>query len=246
MFCTLQEAYNVPSFDNTCKKKKTLNIQAKTSADPYEPSVEGFENPNKEQDTPVTYRGKANDYEYYRKQYGVELPVIEGFQANQGKKPPTCNVQAPVMYKIPISDEAKEMYDQAMQTSMTEEVPKYVPTPMPARKVNMDNVAGYYDEELEKYLQTKDMRTVPPPPEPAPPVVDAEPSPNPKVVEPDNTPNEVIMKTIISDQSWQNFWDIFLFVFAGVLIMFLCEQLFKLAMMLGMKRTVEILQPYLK
>ena len=300
MYCTLQEAYSVPSFDGG-KKKKTFQVQAKASADAYDPYnadtargqksaiVEGFQSgkPMSQEETPVTYRGKANDYEYYRKQYGVQLPRIEGFQ---GSEPPMCGAEAPPVYKIPISDEAKEAYDNAMETTLNEQIPRYTPQTPEPRKVDMSKVSGYYDEELEQYLLTKDMKAAPfaaqslpsPPPtrvevEPVvrdtsykpyrpinnnmiqkpvtqpPPVKDI---PSREVEAEVDTENDeelevideprVKKKTIISNESWQHFWDMFLFIFAGLLVMFLCEQLFKLAMMIGMKRTVEMLEPYLK
>lgn len=289
MLCTLQEAYNIPSFDGGSKKKKACNVQARASAEAFDPYnadtargqraalVENFQvgKPMSQEETPMSYKGKATDYEYYRRQYGVQLPQIEGFQTEQQ----TCGIEGPQMYKIPISQEAKDMYDAAMKTSMEETVPKYIPSSMEPRKVNMDNVSGYYDEELEQYLQTKDMKAAPfagkslPPP---PPVqrVEVEPTRNDdykpyrpfnpdmygnvsnktesmqgmKKEATDKEDTEPVRETptIISNDAWQNFWDIFLFIFAGILVMFLCEQLFKLALMIGMKRTVEILEPYLK
>ena len=44
----------------------------------------------------------------------------------------------------------------------------------------------------------------------------------------------------------QNILDAILFILAGVLIIFLCDQLFKLGMSVGMRDTVDILAPYLK
>jgi hypothetical protein len=40
-------------------------------------------------------------------------------------------------------------------------------------------------------------------------------------------------------------WDLLLFAFAGILVIFLCEQMFKLAIMIGMKKTVVMLEPFL-
>lgn len=248
MFATLQEAYNVVSFDSG-KKKKSCNVQAKASAEPYEakPVIEGFQDGKmlSQEETPVTYKGKANDYEYYRKQYGIQLPTIEGFE------PASCATQSPIEYKIPISEEAKQAYQKAMATTLDEKVPTYTPQTPQARVVDMSKVNGYYDEELEQYLQTKDVKPAPSlfvPPPPQKPLSQLPPEQTPAVVASNTAPSmdESQSKTIISDQAWQSFWDIFLFVFAGILIMFLCEQLFKMAMMIGMKRTVEMLEPFLK
>lgn len=266
MYCTLQEAYNVPSFDGGSKKKKSA-CNVKPSAEPYDTApgqraavVEGFQSGKKtmsQEETPVTYRGQASDYEYYRKEYGINLPRIEGFQ---GAEQASCGVPAsPPVYKVPISNESKEAYENAIATSLNEEVPRYTPPTPEVRKVDMSKVSGYYDEELEQYLLSKDVNAAPfvtlPPPSrvEVEPVVREEPRYEPH--RPINTeliqppPPEVPKEdtnTIISNESWQNFWDMFLFIFAGLLVMFLCEQLFKLAMMVGMKRTVDMLEPYLK
>jgi len=41
-------------------------------------------------------------------------------------------------------------------------------------------------------------------------------------------------------------WDLALFILAGVLIIFLIDQLFKMGVMLGMRHTMEILEPFMK
>lgn len=49
----------------------------------------------------------------------------------------------------------------------------------------------------------------------------------------------------IPADSWQGVWEILLFVIAGVLVLFLCEQLFKVAVMIGMRQTMDLLEPFL-
>jgi hypothetical protein len=44
----------------------------------------------------------------------------------------------------------------------------------------------------------------------------------------------------------QNWWDLAVFVLAGVLIIFLLEQLFQIASAIGMRNTINQLEPYLK
>lgn len=50
----------------------------------------------------------------------------------------------------------------------------------------------------------------------------------------------------IPADSWQGVWEIVLFVVAGVLVLFLCEQLFKMAVMIGMRQTMDLLEPFLE
>jgi hypothetical protein len=285
MYCSLQEAYNVPTFDAAGKKRKSCMVQAKASADAYDPyfpeagkgetaawkkTVENFQGTGLRQgaqENTVTYKGQSMDYDYYRKAYGISTPSMaehfEGQQAPKPKKPqPQCNSVHPQRYEIPLSDESKAMYDSAMKTALTQETNATLAPLNEPRKVNMDGVDGYYDEDLEQYLQTKDMKAAPitiPTPivkqelkaEP----YDPDQSPFAKAMqyfqrEENKTPlsREEVPKPVptpILQNPWSNIWDILMFVFAGILIMFLCEQLFKMAMMIGMKRTVDMLEPYL-
>lgn len=48
------------------------------------------------------------------------------------------------------------------------------------------------------------------------------------------------------DIFFKNFINIGLFIFIGILIIFLCEQITEIAIAIGMKRTVSILEPYLR
>lgn len=257
--CTLQEAYSVPSFDTPAKKKKACNTAPKASADPYDPYLpeggrgeqaafrEGFQ----------SYRGMAGDYNYYRTEYGIDTPKIrEPFQQK-------CSSNAQ-RYDIPLSDADKKRYDDAIKASLGETQTSTLPPKPEMRKSDMSKVQGYVDDDLELYLQTKDMKaapfTVPPSPvkERDPPAqpYDPDASPFAKAIDyfkgqltpaaaaaPTQAPAPVQLQHKIP--AWSQFWDIVMFVFAGILIMFLCDQLFKLAMLIGMKRTVQMLEPYL-
>jgi hypothetical protein len=48
-----------------------------------------------------------------------------------------------------------------------------------------------------------------------------------------------------SDDNYSNFLNIALFIFIGIVIILLCDQITELAINLGMKRATEILEPYL-
>lgn len=49
-----------------------------------------------------------------------------------------------------------------------------------------------------------------------------------------------------NDIFYKNFINIGLFIFIGILIIFLCEQITEIAIHIGMKRTIAILEPYLR
>lgn len=282
VYCTLQEAYNTPSFDSAAKKRKpSCTAQARASADPYDPYLpengrgetsaytvkEGFQNRG-QQDTEPNYRGRAADYKFYGKEYNLPLPnITEKFQVAGASAKSQCS-SSPQMYEIPISPAAKEQYDNAMKTALSQDQNAPPSLIAPERKVDMSGVAGYYDEDLEQYLQTKDMKAAPQitVPKRDPATQDAVPydpqtSPFAKALDvfkgqmtPAATPpasSPVIPPLLPSftnkdRRSWSGMWDLAVFIIAGILILFLCEQLFKMAMLIGMKRTVDILEPFLK
>lgn len=293
MFCTLQEAYNVPSFD--AKRAPACVVPSRATADPYDPyfpetgkgeraayaSVrprvqEGFvsnEAPSSSQmglREKVTYRAQGADYDYYCKTFGICGPKVETFEdaqvpaqkkdtAAKEKKPSRC-VNGPLSYQVPISDKAKAQYDEALKASLTQQDTEGLPERPQMRKADMEGVSGYYDEELEQYLQTKDMKgsvLVPPTPLPkhdlqAQPYDPSESPFRKAMLEyQDQTPSSpaplVAPSTAASAPTnpWENIWDIAMFAAAGFLILLLCEQLFKLAVMIGMRKTVDLLEPFL-
>lgn len=362
--CSLQEAYNVPSFGGPVgpKKRRCAAPQAPASADPYDPYFseagrgefarapaapvapaprrygrEDFvsETPRSAQAPPsgvrlgdrdkVTYKGVANDYRYY-KEYGVDLPMIEPFNAPPAslqqayllpgadapaapagapakrspafpsRAPPgagTCGAPAAQRYEIPISDEARRAYDAAFATALTgDDAVGATRAPRPEmRRADMSGVTGYYDPDLENYLETADLHSDPPAPlrtQPNLPVPGSGPAAGPYdpraspfsaalkqfgAGRPESVPEGALVapathsaalaepKTATASAttatattttglkvpagSWQGVWEILLFVIAGILVIFLCEQLFKLAVMVGMRQTMDLLEPYL-
>jgi len=262
----------------------------------------------------VTYKGMANDYQYY-KEYGVDLPKIEGFQSpaalnsayllpgtdaptssggpfpaqgNRAGFPSrapgaagTCAAPAAQRYEIPISAEARRAYDAAFATAIgTDDPIGSTRAPRPEmRRADMSGVTGYYDPDLENYLETADLNatsqaplltqpripvpaadttgpydpraspfsaalqkfgagrpeTVPESQAPADHSAPAPPAPRARTSAASSAPAD----------SWQGIWEILLFVIAGILVIFLCEQLFKLAVMVGMRQTMDLLEPYL-
>ncbi len=286
MFCTLQEAYNVPSFER--KQAPACAVPSRATADPYDPYFpetgkgeraayasarprvqEGFvsnEEPSASQMGPrekVTYRAQGADYDYYCKTFGICGPKVESFEDARSpkekeapKKPSRC-VNGPMSYQVPISDKAKAQYDEALKASLTQNSSEGLPERPQMRKADMEGVSGYYDEELEQYLQTKDMKgsvLVPPTPLPKEDLqaqpYDPSASPFRKAMLEYQDEKEVrvapsVTSAPVNINPWDNIWDIAIFVAAGLLILLLCEQLFKLAVMIGMRKTVELLEPFL-
>lgn len=248
----------------------------------------------------VTYKGMANDYKYY-KEYGVDLPSLEGFEAavpqsaeaaRRGPPPPprgVCGAPAQQRYEFPVTPEARAAYDRAIGANLAQEGgATNAPRPM-ARQADMSQVTGYYDPELESYLSTSELAAAPPmltrprvvnvapsgPTDASP--YDPEGSPFGTALQrfsagrPEATPAGVARATHpasdgpagapasaaaaaarttptglkIPADSWQGVWEILLFVVAGILILFLCEQLFKVAVMIGMRQTMDLLEPFL-
>lgn len=247
----------------------------------------------------VTYKGMANDYKYY-KEYGVDLPSLEGFASGSGSgaalptdptaaaaarrsgppPPPrgVCGAPAPQRYEFPVTPESRAAYDRAIAANLAQESgATAAPRPM-ARQADMSQVTGYYDPELESYLSTSELAAAPPmltrpravnvapsgPTDATP--YDPEGSPFGAALQrfsagrPEAIPAAVARATHaaadaprattptglkIPADSWQGVWEILLFVVAGVLVLFLCEQLFKIAVMIGMRQTMDMLEPFL-
>lgn len=301
--CSLQEAYQIPSFSSAVKKK-CPPAQAKASADPYDPFSpeygrgeraalkiqEAFTTQTQlgsSRDN-VSYASQGTDNDYYCRTYGVcttpppkpvptpnpSVPTtgrLEGFTTQGGCTMGSDN--RPLRYEYPMSPEAKEAYDRAVKLSLSSDSRATATAPVEAqmRVADMSNVKGYEDEDLDKYLQTKDMKASPMISTPAPIAptkldtvpYDPKESPFAKAIQhfakEENKVPMVLRENMAAENpvpvtapikqvptSNDKMWDLLLIVLAGVLIIFLCDQLFRLGMMVGMKRTVLILQPFLE
>lgn len=300
-YCTLQEAYNVPSF---ARKKKSCKDPA-TLTDSYDPyteqkgreqalyekfTSEGIAPPTSqrglsEDNTALdggrkTYTSQMQDFNYMCRTAGICLPGEkrgEGFASYeevpqappaqvraQGpqapKKAPTqpgqsCAPLNPPNYEYPISDLDKEKFKKAVNIALEEMEDggatntKYVPPAYEVRKVDMDKVTGYVDEELESYMTIHEMKATPTPkpaPIPQEKLRDIPGEETPKKASPASPLIEDIeaqKKKLENFTKKNKIWmDLLLFIGSGILIIFLLEQLFKLAMMTGMKKTVEALE----
>ena len=132
------------------------------------------------------------------------------------------------------------------------------------RKVNMNKVSGFIDEELENYLDINEMKSEVPRKSVGSGIRNKIPglddvnqnteSPLVKDIQKSssnsNSNNLSIpsMMPVMENFTQKNkvWMDLLLFIASGILIIFLLEQLFKLALMTGMKKTVEALQNILE
>lgn len=314
MYCTLQEAYNVPSFDPPGRKKRcSPDAQAKTSAVPYEPyrrdggngtgdftmyryatpkppqngepiqgtkpiqrriPYETFRNRDENRNMGgmrTSYRGLKGDRDQYCKDYGIcSADQMEKFtnppateEENEDEDEKRCTVSEDI-YRVPMSEESKRQYDRALETSLSQETAATAPYTPKMRYDDLNQITGYYDEDLEQYLKNSEASNIP---KRFP--MNPEAKPTDVLHDPKNSPlqqtirrfsNESIQKPLQTESmagsgdasitsrmnSASYGWDLALFILAGVLIILLIDQLFKMGVMLGMRHTMELMTPFMK
>lgn len=254
-YCTLQEAYNVDSFSR--KKKNTGCATPNASATPYNPFTEqqgreqarvmesfqsamsGLRGTGSQEamgDTErLTYKGKKTDYDYYCKNFNI--CALEGFDVSTGKPtkiitpPEKCELKSNP-YQYPISEEDKAKFQRALNEALEQAEGSTPPTPLVTpRKIMPDKITGYQDDELDNYLSIRDMKAAPKEmPSAKMPVTKKE-----TTVEPmENDKNKPINYT----QKYGIWMDLLLFISSGLLFIFLLEQMYKLALMKGIKETI--------
>lgn len=283
-YCSLQEAYNVDSFN---RKKKNCGSM-KTPADPYNPyteqsgreqarisNIENFQNndiaPSKKplarqdsmgiRDT-LSYSGLMTDYDHICKTTNV--CALEGFKdavdnsdynirkslkpiASMKSNVPAkdkCTPLEPPIYKYPVSDEDKAKFQKALKIAienMESSTPSYKPE---KREVDMSEVDGYIDDELTSFMMVNDMKAIP---------KDSFPKLEPSIDLPGFDKGitaspflkELKKQDILLPKNYTNtnkLWmDLLLFISSGLLIIFLLEQLYKIALMNGTKKTIQML-----
>jgi hypothetical protein len=177
-------------------------------------------------------------------------------------------------YEYPMTPEALQQYNKAIQLSISQPqggTPYEQPPPLAPAK---GDVSGYTEEDLDQFLKTQEMKSVP---------FDLPKAPkDDRVVpgkDPQATPFAETMKNFMGPDGktpqlrpstegatldaefqresqretqapprdpWEKVWDIALFIVAGLLIILLLDQLFKLAMLYGMKRAFLAIEPLLE
>lgn len=139
------------------------------------------------------------------------------------------------------SSDAKPLY--------IEPVPTQCATP-PSRKVSIENVQPYLDADLEQYLNNvspTQTTILSQNSTPTAPVVN---TPTPVANTPSSTSTipstpQVPIQDNKQDIFYKNVINIGLFIFIGILVIFLCDQITEIAVNIGMRKTVNILKPYL-
>ena len=233
------------------------------------------------------YAGQAGDIQYYS-QYGMPFPqvsptvhTVEGFLDSDGTK---CAPQD-TTYRIPISDETKKAYTSAFNVALTQTQgvnTQYIPQ---MRTADMSKVKGFYDEDLENYLKTSDIKAAPGPTSSSPPWSQAQPPRSPTTspapisdtkseYKPETSPFASAIAAFKGDMTPAKggferpenmsqyspgqpyastsgltndyLMDLILFILCGVLIIFVCDQLYRLAVLTGMRDTLEFIRPYVQ
>lgn len=324
-YCSLMEAYNVPSFDPPRRKKGCVvdPSDIKASSVPFEPyqdsskeqamwangvgggskvararvntppmsSIENFEGldgagagaSGRSPPMPKYYSGYQQDKDFYCKAYNVcpetftssradnaelvpQPPVGQKVKATGGKAPSCSGPLQPPRYEYPMTPEARSAYDKALDLSMNQETgstPFHAPKPLPP---NQGDVNGYSEEDLDRFLKTNDMKSVPfdlpKLPKNAQNVDGRDPYAShfaesmkdftrngvPKLRPENGSDYEYRGVKQGSNEHvdpWDKVWDMALFIVAGLLLILLLEQLFKLAMLYGMKRAILAIEPLL-
>jgi hypothetical protein len=296
-YCTLQEAYNVPSFQ---RKKKSCRSDDKTVEDydryteqkgKEQAVIEKFQNerPLNKQNLDIrkqqysgSYSNQTQDYDYFCKTTGIcalEEPFTSAAESVPSKpsnpKEQSCAKLNPPEYQYPLTEKDKAHFKKALNVAIDEiDDPKrpytptdrYIPKSQDMRKVNMNKVSGFIDEELESYLDINEMKSEVPRKSvgsgirnkipglddvnqntESPLVKDIQRSSSNSNSNSNNLSIPSMMPVMENFTQKNKVWmDLLLFIASGILIIFLLEQLFKLALMTGMKKTVEALQNILE
>lgn len=226
-YCSLEEAYKVPI------AKKVRN--------------EGFQQSIKPLDKP--YSSQYTDYDYMCKNSGICLTKPkETFQGCSPLETPT--------YQYPFNEKDKEKFRKALKVALEQmenpEPPPPPPPPSPPDATQQEAAFnGFIDKELEAYMMVNDMKdsvkqTTLPPPGPPP----ADFTPSTAVGVPIETKVAVVEKKTPDDANYTKrngkLFDLLLFIIAGILIILIMDQLFKLALIVGMNKTLNTIDKIIK
>ena len=182
-----------------------------------------------------------------------------------------CAPLSPPNYEFPMTEKDKRRQQAAMDAALREDYEAPPVVKKPSRMVDMSTVDGYADDDLDQYLSLdnmKDQVATPPIVRPKGPAADP--------YDPDSSPFAELLREAASrrrESARQELWDmtgtrekqgginqekgestaaapmwmdLLLFALIGVLVILIMDQLFRLAMVAGMKQTLEILRPFLE
>jgi len=220
----------------------------------------------------MTYGGQLQDYHAYCKSNGICNPVLEGFENHapaQRAPPSTCAPLSPPPYVYPMNPEDKRAYTRALDAALADS-PQRAPfhkTP-PRPRVNMDHIQGYEDDEFDRWMSVSQVSATPnvlpamnvlPPgafegPYAAPSSrtyqtvegqsrPDALAGPATPPMPTAGAPLSAATTTTPGPIQWM---DALVFMAAGLLFIFLLDQLFKIAMNVGMRRTLVLMDRMLE
>lgn len=211
-YCSLEEAYKNP----VSKKVRPEGFQ----------SMKPLDKP---------YSTQYTDYDYMCKNSGICLTKPkETFQGS-------CAPLSAPTYQYPFSENDKEKFRKALKVALEQMENQSVetappPAPAPPTVVPSDpQFNGFIDKELEAYMMVNDMKdsvrqTTLPPPGPPPsdfiPVVSGVP-----------------VSTPVNNFTKGNarLFDLLLFIIAGILIILILDQIFRLALVIGMNKTLKMI-----
>lgn len=205
----------------------------------------------------VSYSGLVSDYDYMCNNYNI-CSLTEDFKnspANEERKSmkplkqvkpeDKCTPLEPPIYKYPISAEDKAKFQKALKVAlenMESSTPPYKPL---KREVNMSDVSGYVeDDELSSFMMVNDMKATPKESFPKlEPTIDLPGFDKGITASPfikDVKKNDILLPKNYTNT--HKLWmDLLLFISSGILIIFLLEQLYKIAIMTGTKKTIILL-----
>ena len=220
-YCSLEEAYKVP----VAKKVRPEGFQ----------SMKPLDKP---------YSSQYTDYDYMCKNSGICLTNSkETFSSEKTKEAASCSPLTAPTYQYPFSEKDKEKFRKALKVAL-EQMENPEPPPIPEPAIQQDAAFnGFVDKELEAYMMVNDMKdgvrvtTLPPagpPPADFTPVVAGVPVESKEVAVVEKTPAD-------SNFTKRNakLFDLLLFMIAGILIILIMDQLFKLALIVGMNKTLK-------
>lgn len=246
-YCSLEEAFS-----------NYVPVQRKNKIKQKEPFESENISPKK------TYSSQKSDYDYMCKTAGICV-YPDKFENSDGvplssheESLKKCTPLQPPVYEYPFTDEDKRRFRQALKialeemesgTTSTRDVPvassnQYTPRPSQNRKVDMGNVDGYIDEELESYMMVNDMKSaiqnVPIDPVKNIPLPGIEKN-NQVATVPLSDKNEKMLLTQpqpLYTKKNKMLFELLLLSIGGILIILLLEELFKLAQASGLKKAV--------
>lgn len=238
-YSSLEEAYQMPLTGQKKKSKATVETFAEevpVVAPKKNPTPAGMLGERER----VSYKAQLTDYDYVCKTTGV-CPLEEFAAPAQAK----CEPLQPPKYEYPLTDQDKEKFKKALQIALEQMESGPAPAkPLKTPEIDMSKVTGLVDSEVENYMKLKDFKSVP---------LDAKIIPDERLKDIPGKEKEPILLTQAPFQQLSNFtqdnkgWmNLLLFVAAGILLIFLLEQLFKLAMMMGLRRTVDAMEYILR